>query len=438
MRRVLYVLAASIVVLAVAWVLAGLPGRVTAEFGATTIEMATPVAVLGLLLLFVVLYAVFRLLGGMLRLPGIAARWDAERDRRRGDLAVGRALLALAAGDKADARREAGRARRWLGDTPQTLLLAAEAGRLAGRDDEAEDAFRRLGDRPDAAFLGYRGLLRQALTRQDWTEAAALARQAEAVHPGAEWLRHQRARLAIRAGRWTEALDLADNVAARAALAAAAADAEQDPGRATKLARQAWKADASLAPAALAYATRLRAEGREARAQAVIRHTWALAPHPDLAAFALAPVADKLARAQAAQRLAEVNPEHAESRLLLARTALDAGLTGEARHQATLARAAGLNQRRLWLLLAEIEEAEHGDTEAGRLAARDALRQAAAADADPDWCCTECHTPHAVWYPACTSCGTAGSLRWMSGRTATYPVPAVLTPLPPAAGEVAA
>jgi HemY protein len=426
MRRVLTVLVASIVVLAVAWMLAGLPGRITAELGDTTVEMATPVAALGLLLLFVVLYAVFRLLGAMLRMPGVAARWDAERDRRRGDLAVSHALLALAAGDKADARREAARARRWLGDTPQTLLLAAEAGRLAGRDDEAEDAFRRLADRPDASFLGFRGLLRQALTRQDWTEAAALARRAEVAHPGAEWLRHQRARLAIRAGHWTEALDLADNDTARAALAAAAADAEQNPVDATKLARQAWKADASLAPAALAYAARLRADGREARAQAVIRHSWALAPHPDLAAFALVPVTDRLARAQAAQRLAEANPEHPESRLLLARTALEAGLIGEARHQATLARGTGLNQRRLWLLLAEIEEAEHGATEAGRLAQRDALRQAATADADPEWRCSECHASHAAWYAACTSCGTAGSLRWVPGKTASYPVPAIV------------
>jgi HemY protein len=161
----------------------------------------------------------------------------------------------------------------------------------------------------------------------------------------------------------------------------------------------------------------------------VIRHTWSLAPHPDLAVFALAPVTDRLARATAAQRLAEANPEHAESRLLLARTALDAGLTGEARHQATLARGAGVNQRRLWLLLAEIEEAEHGGTDAGALAARAALRQAATADADPEWRCAECHTAHVVWYPACTTCGAPGSLRWVSGRTR---VPQ-LQPLPPAA-----
>ena len=65
MRRVLLTLMACVVTLAVAWYFAGLPGHVTAEIGATTIEMATPVAALGLLLAFILLYLLFRLLGGV-------------------------------------------------------------------------------------------------------------------------------------------------------------------------------------------------------------------------------------------------------------------------------------------------------------------------------------------------------------------------------------
>ena len=299
-----------------------------------------------------------------------------------------------------------------LGDTPATLLLAAEAGRIAGRTDEAEAAFRELADGGEAAFLGLRGLLRQAIEREDWVEAAALARRGEAVQPGAAWLRRERARLAVRAGHWSDALALADADAPKAGLATAAAEAETDPGRALRLAKQAWQEDPSLAPAALAYAARLRAAGRESRALTVIRHSWSIAPQPDLADFALAPVSDKLQRTQAAQRLTEANPEHAESRLLLARTALEAGLTGEARRHTEAAIAAGLNQRRLWLLLAEIEEAEGGDTEAGRLAQRDALRRAATADPDPSWRCDACHTAHATWHPNCPDCFTVGGLRW--------------------------
>jgi HemY protein len=427
MLRVLVILLVGGALLALAWALAGLPGHVTAQIGETTFEAATPVVALGLLLLFVVLYVTFRLLGAAVRLPRTWSVRQALHRRQAGDLAVTRTLLALAAGERGDARREASRARRLLGDTPQTLLLAAEAGRLAGRDDEAETAFRSLAERQDAAFLGLRGLMRQAIERDDWTEAAALARQAEAAQPGAAWLRHERARLAVQAGNWSDALALADADAPKAALATAAAAAEPDAARALRLAKQAWQDDPSLPNAALAYATRLRAGGRESRALAVVRHSWSIAPHPDLAAFALAPIEDRMARTRAAQRLTDANPEHAESRLLLARTALDAGLTGEARRHADAARAVGINQRRLWLLFAEIEEAEGGDSEAGRLAQRDALRQAATADPDPQWRCSACHAAHASWHPTCPDCSAVGSLHWSTGPVAAGVVRALPT-----------
>ncbi len=430
MRRILLVLVACVVVLAVAWALAGLPGRLTFEVGDTTVEATAPIAALAAVVAFAVVYAVLRVLGALVRTPRAIGRARAARRRRLGELAITRTLLALAAGEKGDARREAARSRRLLGATPQTLLLTAEAGRLAGRDDEAESAFRTLAESKDAAFLGYRGLLRQAIAREDWAEAAVLARQAEAAHPGAAWLRQERARLAIQAGNWAEALELADTNAPKAALAAAAAQAEPDSSRALRLARDAWKYDPTLPPAALAYAERLRAAGREGRAQAVLRESWLLLPHPDLAAAALAPLTDKLARAKAAQALTSRNPEQPESRLLVARTALDAGLTGEARHQVEAARAAGVDSRRLWLLLAEIEEEERGDTEAGRLAQRDALRRAAGAEPDAGWRCSHCHTPQAHWHAACPACGTAGGLAWVVPTPIVTGLPAVTSGVP--------
>ena len=45
-------------------------------------------------------------------------------------------------------------------------------------------AFRALTKQPEGSFLGYRGLLRQAIDRRDWAEATALARKAELAHPG--------------------------------------------------------------------------------------------------------------------------------------------------------------------------------------------------------------------------------------------------------------
>jgi HemY protein len=418
MLKVFVTLIVCALVVTAAWLIAGLPGHVTVSLAGYTIETSTALAAVALLIIVLVLFAVLRLIGGIFRLPWRIGAWRGRKRRESGDTAVTRTLVALAAGDQGDARREARRARRLLGDTPQTLLLAAEAGRLAGNDGEAAEIYKSLAVRADAAFLGLRGLFRQAIAREDWSGAAALARRAEDVHPGGAWLREERARLAVRTGDWGQALKLAAPGAPMVTYATAAAETERDPSEAMRLAKQAWKDDPGFTPAAVAYAARLRAAGRESRAQSVIRTAWRARPHPDLAEFALAPIKDPLARVKEGGKLTAANPDDPESRLLLARLCLAADLTGEARRHIEAARRAGMNQKRLWMLLADLEAEERGDTEAGRLAQRDALRHAAMAEPDPTWRCEACGTEQAKWRPACPVCHTAGRIRWGTPRLA--------------------
>ena len=91
-------------------------------------------------------------------------------------------------------------------------------------------------------------------------------------------------------------------------------------------------------------------------------------------------------------------------------------MTGEARQQIEAAELDGNAQRRLCLLLAEVEEQEHGDTEAGRLAQREALRRATIADPDPHWQCSNCRTDQAKWRPKCDTCGNVATIQWVNGR----------------------
>jgi HemY protein len=423
MLKIILFLLASFVIVAVAWLLAGIPGHFVASIGTFTIETSTPIAILLLFALVVVILVLSRVIRSVLAIPSAGANWHRRHRLVLGEKAVTRVLVALAAGEQDVARKEARRARHLLGESPQTLLLVAEAGRLAGREDEAEEAFRALTLQKDAKFLGLRGLLRQAVDRRDWPEALAIAKQAEAAHPGTLWLRQQRAELALQTENWAEALELIGSDPRRPTYYVAAADAEADPSRALNFARQAWKQDPTFPPAVLAYASRLRATGQEKRAQSCIANAWKHAPHPDLAAFALELEPNNLARAQAARHLVAGNPTHLESRLLLAQVAFDAGLTGEARHQVEIAEREGMKQRRLCLLLAEIEEQERGDTEIGRLAQRDALRRAATAEPDPRWQCTNCHTDHSAWQPKCDVCGNVGTVQWLTAvQTPGLPV----------------
>lgn len=434
MRAVLTFTLAAALCIAGAWWLASLPGIVPVTVGDLSISAPTPWLLIFLALLFVVIYFVVRLIVWVITLPRRAGRHRRDRNRVRGDAAVNRTLVALAANDAGSARREVERSRRLLGDTPLTLLLAAQASRQAGREDEAAAVFQQLADRSDGRLLGLRGLLRQAIAKKDWAAAAKLAEQAEAAHPGAAWLTEERRRLALNTGNWAEALRLSSptrgrevDAGARAALSLAAAEEEKEPDASLRLAKQAWEAQPALAPAALAYAERLRAGGRERKALDVLRRTWSLAPHPDLGIAYLAPITDKLARQRAVKDLAAVNPTSPDTSLLLARVALDAGLTNEARRHAETARKVGLDSRRLWVLLADIADIE-GNAEA----AQEALRHLPNARPDPVWRCTVCGTVHQAWHPICDACDTAGRMKWSEMDVATTAVP---RQLPPAAIE---
>lgn len=177
MHRILRTLFWGIMVLAFAWFIASLPGRISIDFGPYNIETSSSLAVTALLLLFIVLYVLVRLILLLVFIPRAGSLWRGSRRRRAGDQAVTRALVALAAGEKADARREAHRARALLGDTPQTLLLTAEAGRLSGRDDEATAAFQALAVRKDLRFWGCAACWRtQSPSRNGRTQPPWLAR----------------------------------------------------------------------------------------------------------------------------------------------------------------------------------------------------------------------------------------------------------------------
>ncbi len=409
MRRLVARLVAAALVLAIAWWVAHLTGHVGATVAGVTIEASTPVALVALVLLVLIVYGILRLIAAILSTPGRIGFWRSRRRRVSGDLASTRTLVALAAGDANAARKQANRARRLLGDTPQTLMHAAEAARLAGHENEAEALFERLAEHSEAGFLGLRGLFRQAMAREDWAAAADHARSAASLRlPGSNWLKAERAELAIRTGNWRQAIALSGPDAPKASFGVAAALAEPDIDRAIKLAARAVKENPGFTPAAVTYASKLREGGREVRAQAALRDGWKLNPHPDLAALALEGTPDPAQRLKLAARLIRSNPGDAESRMLMAQSYLDAGQVAEARREALAARDAGLNQPRLWKLIAAIDARDGTTTPPPGYDAAEPLPMSA----DPGWVCEFCQTAETQWQPVCPTCKTPGRISW--------------------------
>lgn len=353
--------------------LAQRPGIVTLQWGGYRIDTSVPVLLVLIGLLIVAAALLYRLWWSVRRVPRSIVRARQDRHQRQGYAALSRGLVAVAAGDSAGARKHARRAESLVDDRPLVTLLSAQAAQLDGDDQAAAKFFQSMSERRETAFLGVRGLLMQAMKREDWDQALTLARRAYRLNPKSEWVVQTLYELQKRSGRWIDAETTLAETAKLRLIAPAKVPHERAEllynqslncanVQALDWARKAYKADPGFVPGTVRYAKLLIAGGKHRRATAVIERAWKQTPAPELAeAYWEARQADDaLKKVQASQRLAKHNPEHMESRIAIAVAALEARLWGEAR--TNLESIAGPDASpRVCLLMAELEEAEHGD-----------------------------------------------------------------------------
>ena len=363
--------------------------------------------------------------------PASIGRVRQEGRRRRGYLALTRGMVAVAAGDAVEARRQGGRADGLLSDPSLTMLLSAQAAQLNGDETAAEKFFTAMLERPEMEFLGLRGLLLQATRRGDTTEALKWARRAYAVKPKSQWLGSTLFDLQISQGLWTEAgstlanaikhkavspVDARRRQVALAHLISMQSAASNDPAGALKKAKQAFDGKPGFIPGTVHYAGLLATAGKSRKAMTVLEGGWRAHPHPDLAAayWLAAGADDAMAKMKAAQKLSRGNPDHEESHLMLAATALDAELWGDARKNlhklidAPGSSVKGLVTVAVCRMMAELEERENNDL----AAAREWLFRAGNAEPDSMWVCRECGNATREWTPLCGRCQGFDDFQW--------------------------
>ncbi|MDD9876083.1 MAG: heme biosynthesis protein HemY [Magnetovibrio sp.] len=430
LRALWFLILVVLAVLATVWLI-DRPGQVSLDWQGYRLE--TSFAVLAALVAALAIFTalLYRIWLALRRAP--ARVGDAWRGRRRqkGYQALTRGMVAVAAGDADEARRQEKRAQVLLNEPPLTMLLSAQAAQLNGDDQAAQAFFQAMTEDADTEFLGLRGLLNQAIKNGDDEEALALVRRAYRLRPKSDWVASSLFDLQVRNGQWLDAQltnkelqrnGIIDSDAGRrrkAVLAlqqAAEARRAGDTVAAAKQVKTAYDQDPAFAPAAVAHAEALIAAGKAKRAADVIEKTWRMAPHPDLVVpfWRATDADDGLACVKATERLTAQNPDHSESHIALARAALEASLWGEARkHLAAVSEnGSGGNEARVCRLWAELEEAEHGDDEATRRW----LTRASMADEDPAWVCGECGNAVAAWSAICGNCGSFDSFTWETPR----------------------
>ena len=376
--------------------LADRPGEVSVLWQGYRIETSVAIAAIGVVALAFVVLLAWAILRFVFGLPSAFSLSSRARRRARGFEAVSRGMVAIGAGDPIAAGRYTGEARRFVPNEPLTLLLEAQTAQLSGDRGQAEAAFKAMLEKPETRVLGLRGLFVEAKRRGDMAAARAFADDAVRRSPSLAWANDALLDFHTNAGDWQAArtaverraaLRLADKAEARrqrAVLLAAEALQERDrePEKALAAALEAVKLAPSLTPAA-ALAGRMLSERSDVRkASKLLETAWREAPHPDIAAAYLdaRPGDSALDRLNRATTLSKLRPADPESVLVLAGAAIHAREFQKARETLKPLLAGGASVRAC-LLMAELEEAEHGA--AGRV--REWLARATRAPHDAAW-----------------------------------------------------
>jgi HemY protein len=340
MTRILaFILVVVAVALGLAW-FADQPGSITVQWLGYEIKTSAFVGALALIGLAAALILAWALLRFILTRPAAMAAYVQERRRRQGFEALTRGLLAIGVGDRAQAQRFAGMARRNLPNEPLTALLKAQAAQLKGDRATARRAFEGMLDRPETELLGLRGLYLEAKRSNDTTAARVIAEQVVKRDPELAWSVNALFDMQARAGDWEGALDTLaiarqhGNVEADVALrrravllTAEARDLEaSQPAKALALANEALRLAPSLVPAAEIAGRLLASRGDSRQASRLIARTWKLAPHPDLAlVYAFANPGDSpRERLKRVKHLASLTPGDIEGQIAVAMAAIEA------------------------------------------------------------------------------------------------------------------
>lgn len=406
-----------------AW-LADRPGNLAITWQGQLVEMSLMVAVSGIAGLIAIIMIGWWLIRNIIASPHLVSRYFRARKRDRGYQALSTGLIAAGAGDAATARKMTQRTAGLLSADQEPLihLLDAQTALIEGKNDAARAKFEAMVDDPETRELGLRGLYLEARRLGAMEAAQHYAEEAAEKAPHLPWAAEAALGFRSSGGDWDDAIRLLEKQRVARVLTKAQADRKKavlltaramqkledgDVAGARADGIEANRLAPDLEPAALVAAQALYRENSLGKGSRILEKTWKNEPHPDVAeAYIRARPGDSTHdRLKRAQRLESFKRNHVEALYAVARAALDAQEFALAREKAEAAVRVRASES-IFLLLADIEEAETGDQ--GRV--RHWLAQAVRAPRDPAWTADGYVSDH--WAPVSPVTGKLDAFEW--------------------------
>lgn len=421
-RIVSFVVIVLLIAIGFAW-LADRPGVLAITWQGQLIEMSLMVAATLVGGVIAAIMLLWWMISTLWNSPHAARRYFRARKRDRGYQALSTGLIAAGAGNATLARKMTARTQGLLSADQEPLihLLEAQADLIEGKYDAARRKFEAMANDPETRELGLRGLYIEARRQGAHEAALQYAEDAARNAPYLPWAAQATLESKCRSGEWDDAIRLLDQQKAahviergeaerlKAVLLTAKAEEkfESDPKAAREDAKAALKLAKALVPAALVAAKSYLREDNLRKAAAILEPVWRAEPHPQIAELYVRARSGDTAidRLKRAERLESLKPNNIESLFAVAQAALAAQDFDKARSKAQAA-ARIASRESIFLLLADIEEAESGDQ--GRV--RHWMAQALRAPRDPAWVADGIVSEK--WHPVSPVSGRLDAFEW--------------------------
>lgn len=402
-------------------------------------------AVWVLLKLLSLLVACWRFLNG--DETAISRYFDRNRERK-GFQALSEGLMALASGEGRMAMTKAAKAEKYLNKPELTNLLVAQAAEMAGDRRKAEETYKKLVTTDATRFVGVRGIMKQKIADGDTETALKLAEKAFALKPKHEETQDLLLRLQAQSEDWSGARKtlsaklkygaLPRDVHKRRDAVLALSEAKDILSEDSSIdlqekAIEANKLSPDLIPAAVMAAGGYVQQERPKLAVRLLKKAWEVQPHPDLAsAFAaIAPEETPAERVKRFTQLTRIQPDNAETKMLLAELHIANEDFPEARR--ALGNLAETDPTaRSVTLMAAIEKGEG----AADAVVRGWLAKALTVSRGPQWICENCQHIHSEWAPFCENCESFDTLEWKTPPMSEMAMPGGVQMLPLIVGAV--
>jgi len=419
------------------------------EFTLTPLELVVALGVLVALVwvglkLIGLLIATFKFLNGD---ETAISRYLNRNRERKGFEALSDGMMALASGEGQLALAKAARAERYLHRPDLTNLLTAQAAELAGDRRTAERTYKKLLEDERTRFVGVRGIMMQKLAAGDTETAMKLAEKAFALKPKHAETQDVLLRLQAEKSDWKGARQtlsaklktgtLPRDVYKRRDAVLALSEArdvfvEGQSLEAREAAIEANRLSPDLIPAAVMAARTYIEQGNPKAAARLLKKTWSVSPHPDLAgAFAgIEPNETPAARIKRFAPLTKLRPDDPETKMLLAELHIAAEDFPQARRALGDLVDTHPTTRNLTIMAA----IERGEGKADHVV-KAWLAKALTAPRGPQWVCDKCQHIHSDWMPVCSNCSGFDTLTWRSPPRGEVAMPAGTEMLPLIVGK---